>query len=161
MTFFANLLMGNWRIVLIGTVIASLAGFSWLQTTRLKSAHAELAEIRSVAEAAQNQTEANLETIRSAIPVMVEQAREGAVRSYCNRHPTYCTSNAGSYVPPRVWTDGCSQTPSASGVDAPSTYTVPTGPDQEFIRECAETTALYNAWRELCLLNDKLCEVKE
>jgi hypothetical protein len=162
MDFFVSLLLKNWKLVLLGTVISCLVGLLALQTTRLDSAKAELSEIQRVANEAQTQTEANLETIRNAIPVMVSQAQAGAVRNYCARHPDRCRPAVANPVPERVRPDSGSEATSSSGVDETCTYPIfarPTDELKDLIRECAATTALYNAWRELCTLNTQLCEV--
>ena len=162
MTYFVELLMKNWKIALIAMAIASCLAFSWLQTTRLNAAKAELAEIQSVADAAQTQTEANLEHLQKVIPLMVDQAKEGAVRAYCNRHPSRCRNHIDRPAPVGLRPQGCDgQAPSTINFDAAGTDPIPFGLDTELIEQCAHTTALYNAWREVCARNPALCEVKK
>jgi hypothetical protein len=158
MDFFVSLLLKNWRLVLLGTVIASLAAFSWLQTSRLKSALEELSLIEVTANAAQAQTEANLETIQRAVPIMVEQAQTNAVRNYMDRH----RSNKPDHVVCPVATG--LRIPGGSGQVASATVTYePTGelvaPDPEFIRACARDAGRLQLWQQLCTLNTQLCEV--
>jgi hypothetical protein len=160
MNFFVELLMRNWKTVLIATVIASCLGFSWLQTTRLNSAKAELAEIQRVSDEATQQTEANLETIRQAIPAMVETAQRNAVANFTARYGIPSNRCVACPVANGMRQNGDGQAASAARVDATSTDAVVSGANLEFVQQCAETTALYNAWRELCRTNTLTCEVK-
>jgi hypothetical protein len=158
MDFFVSLLLKNWKLVLLGTVISCLVGLLALQTTRLDSAKAELAEIQRVANEAQTQTEANLETIQRAVPIMVEQAQTNAVRNYMDRH----RSNKPDHVVCPVATG--LRIPGGSGQVASATVTYePTGelvaPDPEFIRACARDAGRLQLWQQLCTLNTQLCEV--
>jgi hypothetical protein len=159
MDFFVSLLLKNWKLVLLGTVLsAGLLGVTILIHQR-DSARAELAETQRVAKEAQTQTEASYEILVTKIPVMVAQAEAGAVRNYCARHPTRCRPANPNPVPERVRPDSGGAFESTCGTYETSTNPIFTRPDEDLIRECAATTALYNAWRELCILNDKLCEV--
>ena len=160
MTFFVNLLMSEWKSCLIGTVIALLAGSLWFQTNRLDAAKKELAEIQRVANEAQQQTEANLETIRSKIPVMVEQAQSNAISNYRKRYSNLPATGCVPAVPSGVRPEGGDgQAASATVADEPTGESL--APDPEFIKACARDAGRLMLWQDLCKLNDKLCEVVE
>jgi hypothetical protein len=152
-------LLRHWKTVLIATVITSLAGSLWFQTNRLDAAKTELAEIQRVSNEATQQTEANLDHIRTQIPVMVAQAESNAVRNYISRYGTRRVNHADRPATERVRSqDGDSQAASPARVDAACPDAM--APDADFIKQCAATTALFNAWRKLCEVNPLTCEIK-
>jgi hypothetical protein len=160
MTFFVSLLMRNWMLVCVATATLSLATFSWLQTSRLKSAQETLAEIQRVATEAQTQTEANLETIRQAVPLMVDAASKNAVSNYRKRYSNLPATGCVPAVPSGVRPEGGdSAPPSAGGPANPSGECV--APDPEFIKACARDAGRLMLWIELCKLNPLTCQVVE
>jgi hypothetical protein len=150
-----------WPQLLIGTVIASLAAFSWLQTSRLKSAQETLAQIEATANAAQEQTNANLKRIQEAVPLMVDQAQTNAVRNYLARHRPPMPDPAGCNVSVGLRPQGGDgQAPSAPDTDDTSGERLPLM-DAEFIKACARDAGRLMLWIELCKLNPLTCQVVE
>lgn len=154
--------MKYWMQSLLILVFA--AGSAWVMSMKSErdDLRAEIARRDQIAAEANTQAENNLEHIRTQIPVMVEQAQANAVENYRARY-----GNRGRTCPdpvvihgmqPQAWSDGQAQ--GASGTDARSANTM-ADPAIEFAQQCAATTALYNAWRELCRSNPLTCEVKE
>jgi len=159
MTYFVELLMKNWKLVCVGILIASCLAFSWLQTSRLNSAKEQLAEIQRVSDEATQQSEANYETIRRAVPAMVEIAQENAVRNYARRYGARKPNPADCPVPAGVQHQSCdSQAPSATVAD--DACGEPVAPDPEFIQACARDAGRLDLWIATCRNNPLLCEVK-
>jgi hypothetical protein len=157
MTFFADL--KNLIIVSAGTLIILLVGSLWWQTSRLNSAKDQLAEIQRVADEATQQSEANYETIRRAVPAMVEIAQENAVRNYARRYGARKPNPADCPVPAGVQHQSCdSQAPSATVAD--DACGEPVAPDPEFIQACARDAGRLDLWIATCRNNPLLCEVK-
>jgi hypothetical protein len=160
MTYFVSLLMSEWKKFLIATVILSLVAFSWLQTNRLKSAQETLAQIKATAQAAQNQTEKNLETIRQAVPLMVDAASKNAVSNYRKRYSNLPATGCVLAVPGGVRPEGGDSAPAST-----SELAHPSGErmalDPEFIQACARDAGRLMLWIELCKLNPLTCQVVE
>jgi hypothetical protein len=158
--FLLGVLTRNWKTALIATAIASCLGLLWFQASRLDAAKKELAQIEATAKAAQQQTEANLETIRQAVPLMVDAAQTNAVRNYLARHRATQPNNAGCNVSVGLRPEGSDGAPASTSEPAhPSGECV--APDPEFIKACARDAGRLMLWIELCKLNPLTCQVVE
>ena len=147
------LCLANWRLLLIGT----LAGLVMIQTARLDATKADLRTLeaqqdiaRQQTEKAQDQSDHTIDTLRTAIPRMVDQAQINAVANYRARYGLpgrACPDrDAALGLLPAAGDPAAVQAGGAQGADATEPDRV-ADPALELARQCGETTALYNAWR--------------
>lgn len=146
--------LANWRLLLIGT----LATLTVIQTARLDATKADLRTLEAQQESArqettkaQAQSDATIERLRTAIPVMVDQAQINALANFQKRRGNDRSAGADC-VPAHglLRADSgaaAAQTGGAAGADATEPDRV-ADPALELAQQCGATTALYNAWRQ-------------
>jgi len=133
--------------LLILIVLAQLGlGAGWLRYFQLR---ADLATTRQTARLAQEQSDANLTHLQTAIPVMVEQAQKSAVATYRRRFPPVACRPGPVGLLPATGSDPAGR---AEGPDRLSlAEQLAVAP--EFITACATDAAMLDAWREWALRN--------
>lgn len=148
-TAILNLITGYWKPLLVAALMALLM----VQSQRLTIARATVLELNTrisaanqIAQSYQEETERNLDTLRTALPRMVEIAQANAVINYKakfgNRLIASCTGPSG--VLPSGNQAGIDPADSSQGID---------GISEEFILDCAHDTALLVGWQAWAKLN--------
>ena len=152
-------ILDNWRIALAGLAsLLILMLYSWgvtmkmerdLAQSRLDAKIAEIESMRNAAKQYQEKSETTAKEIANAHAQQLVAAQETAVKNFKAR---YGAGNAAC----GLRTNGVLSTQHSDG-QADSTGTPdggPADPMADFARQCAETTVLYNEWRELARRNE-------
>lgn len=153
MTFLLDLILKNWKLAFGASVLAAvLLGVTILKHQR-DSAREELRILRNAVVAAKKVsdeykelTDANLNTLRTSIPLMVEQVKKDAFTNFRRKYPNAGAGCSGPLRLPNVSIGAPTFDPAGSTESLD-------GCPQEFILNAATDAALLAEWQRWARLN--------